>query len=125
MIYLGRIPYGFFESQMKAYFAQFGEVVRLKLSRNKKTGKSKHYAFIEFAHPEVAEIVSETHNNMLLCDRIIKCSVVPVEKVGDSNNRINKFAVFDIDVMQLHPTMWHGSNKDFKPLPTKEIARKV
>ena len=82
VIYLGRIPYGFFESEMRAYFSQFGEVLRLRLSRNKKTGKSRHYAFIEFAHPEVAEIVSETHNNMLLCDRIIKCSIVPTEKAS-------------------------------------------
>jgi RNA recognition motif-containing protein len=66
---------------MRAYFSQFGEVLRLRLSRNKLTGKSKHYAFIEFAHPEVADIVSETHNNMLMCDRLIKCSVVPCEKV--------------------------------------------
>ncbi len=81
VIYVGRIPYGFFESEMRAYFSQFGEVLRLRLSRNKLTGKSKHYAFIEFAHPEVADIVSETHNNMLMCDRLIKCSIVPSEKV--------------------------------------------
>lgn len=36
MIYLGRIPHGFFEAQMRAYFAQFGTVTRLRLSRNKK-----------------------------------------------------------------------------------------
>lgn len=36
VIYLGRIPYGFFEEQMLEYFSQFGEVTRLKLSRNKK-----------------------------------------------------------------------------------------
>jgi nucleolar protein 15 len=66
---------------MRGYFAQFGEVKRIRLSRNKKTAKSKHYAFIEFAHPEVADIVAETHNNMLMCDRMIKCSIVPVEKV--------------------------------------------
>jgi RNA recognition motif-containing protein len=81
VIYIGRIPYGFFESEMRSYFSQFGEVLRLRLSRNKLTGKSKHYAFIEFAHPEVADIVSETHNNMLMCDRLIKCSIVPIEKV--------------------------------------------
>ena len=36
MIFLGRIPHGFHEEQMKSYFAQFGEVTRLRLSRNKK-----------------------------------------------------------------------------------------
>lgn len=36
MIFLGRIPHGFHEEQMKSYFAQFGDVTRLRLSRNKK-----------------------------------------------------------------------------------------
>lgn len=36
MIYVGHIPYGFFETQMKAYFSQFGEVLNIRLSRNKK-----------------------------------------------------------------------------------------
>jgi RNA recognition motif-containing protein len=38
VIYLGRVPHGFYEAQMKAYFSQFGDVTRLRLSRNKKVG---------------------------------------------------------------------------------------
>lgn len=48
VIYLGRIPHGFYEEQMRGYFEQFGEVTRLRLSRSKKTAKSRGYAFIEF-----------------------------------------------------------------------------
>lgn len=73
VIYLGRIPHGFYEEQMKAYFGQFGTVSRLRLSRNKKTGASKHYAFIEFAEEEVAKIVAETMDNYLLYGHILKC----------------------------------------------------
>jgi nucleolar protein 15 len=36
VIYLGRIPYGFFEKQLKEYFGQFGEVTQLRLSRSPK-----------------------------------------------------------------------------------------
>lgn len=36
VIYLGRIPHGFYEDQMRDYFSQFGEITRLRLSRNKK-----------------------------------------------------------------------------------------
>ena len=43
---------------MKKYFSQFGRVLNLRLSRNKKTGASKHYAFVEFASAEVADIVA-------------------------------------------------------------------
>jgi nucleolar protein 15 len=80
----------FFEDQMRPYFAQFGEVARLRVSRNKKTGKSKHYAFVEFLVPEVAEIVAKTHDNMLMCDRAIKCSVVDADKVRPEHKHFER-----------------------------------
>ena len=49
VVYLGRIPHGFFEDQMRGYFSQFGELRRLRLSRSKKTARSRGYAFLEFA----------------------------------------------------------------------------
>lgn len=73
VVYVGRIPHGFYEDQLKNYFSQFGQVVRLRLSRNKKTGKSKHYAFIEFENREVADIVVECMDNYLLFGHILKC----------------------------------------------------
>lgn len=36
VVYLGRVPHGFYEEEMESYFAQFGQVCRLRLSRNKK-----------------------------------------------------------------------------------------
>lgn len=38
VLYLGRIPHGFYEDEMRSYFSQFGDVTRLRLSRNKKVG---------------------------------------------------------------------------------------
>ncbi|KAJ1327305.1 hypothetical protein BSLG_010647 [Batrachochytrium salamandrivorans] len=86
VVYLGHVPHGFYEAEMMSYFSQFGEVTRLRLSRNKKTGRSKHYAFIEFKDAEVAKIVSDTMNNYLMFNQIIKwCNrkfkVVPWNKV--------------------------------------------
>ncbi|KAJ2496887.1 nucleolar protein [Coemansia sp. RSA 2052] len=81
VIYIGRIPHGFYEEQMMGYFKQFGTIKRLRLSRNPKTGRSRHFAFIEFAHHEVARIVSETMNNYLMFERLLKCVVVPEDKV--------------------------------------------
>merc|ERR1719214_39613 len=59
VIYLGHIPKGFFEPQMKKYFSQFGTVTRLRLSRSKRNAHSKGYAFIEFEEEDVAQIVAE------------------------------------------------------------------
>jgi len=36
VIYLGHIPHGFYEEQMKGFFSQFGNVSRIHLARNKK-----------------------------------------------------------------------------------------
>jgi len=60
------LPHGFYEDQMRAYFGQFGEVTRLRLSRNKKTGKSKHYAYVEFKHPEVGPGARDSHCLLIL-----------------------------------------------------------
>ncbi|KAG8950291.1 hypothetical protein FRC03_012918 [Tulasnella sp. 419] len=103
VIYLGRIPHGFYEDQMKEYFTQFGDVTRLRLSRNKKTGKSKHYAFIEFTSASVAQIVSETMDNYLLTGHILTCKVIPKDK--------------------LHPKLWIGANKKYKQIPHDRIER--
>ncbi|GAA5935599.1 uncharacterized protein JCM15063_001750 [Sporobolomyces koalae] len=96
-IYLGRIPQGFHEAEMKSYFSQFGEVTRLRLSRNKQTGASKHYAFIEFQYASVAAIVQETMDNYLLSGHILVCKIIPDD--------------------QIHPKLWVGANRKFRVIP--------
>mmetsp|Transcript_18440 Transcript_18440/g.54725 ORF Transcript_18440/g.54725 Transcript_18440/m.54725 type:complete len:245 (+) Transcript_18440:2-736(+) len=96
VLYLGHIPHGFYEEQMRGFFSQFGDVTRLRLARNKKTGASKHYAFVEFAHAEVASIVAQAMNGYLMFTKILVCQVVPDE--------------------QLHPNMFKGSGKPFTPV---------
>lgn len=41
VVYLGHIPHGFYEDQMRGFFGQFGDIVRLRLSRSKKTGEGR------------------------------------------------------------------------------------
>ncbi|KAJ1720778.1 nucleolar protein [Coemansia erecta] len=81
VLYVGRVPHGFYEAEMQGYFSQFGDIRRLRLSRNPKTGRSRHFAFIEFAHADVAQIVADTMHNYLMFDRLLQCKVVPKEKV--------------------------------------------
>ena len=88
---------------MKAYFSQFGEITRMRLSRNKKTGHSKHFAFVEFKDEEVARIVASTMDNYLMFGHILKCKFAPQES--------------------LHPDLWKGANKRYKVMPKTKIEK--
>ncbi|KAG9470333.1 MKI67 FHA domain-interacting nucleolar phosphoprotein [Eleutherodactylus coqui] len=81
VLYIGHIPSALSEPELREYFGQFGTVTRLRLSRSKKTGGSKGYAFVEFQCEDVAKIVADTMNNYLFCERLLKCELVPPEKV--------------------------------------------
>ncbi|KAJ9165221.1 RNA-binding domain-containing protein [Coniochaeta hoffmannii] len=103
-VYVGRIPHGFYEHEMRQYFSQFGPITRLRLSRNKKTGASKHFAFVEFAEAATAEVVAKTMDNYLLFGHILRCKLVP-----DS---------------QIHESLWKGANRRFKKVPWNKMAGK-
>ncbi|KAK2061168.1 hypothetical protein LY76DRAFT_590788 [Colletotrichum caudatum] len=102
VVFISRLPHGFYEHELRGYFSQFGPISRLRLARNKKTGASKHYAFIEFAEESTAEIVSKTMDSYLLFGHILKVKTVPRD--------------------QLHEDVWKGANKRFKKIPWSKIA---
>lgn len=104
-VYVGRIPRGFYEAQMRQYFSQFGNITNIRLSRNKTTGASKHFAFIEFESNEVAKIVAQTMDNYLMFGHILKCKYAPSES--------------------LHPDTWKGANKRFKVVPYNKIEKRM
>lgn len=102
VIYVGHLPRGLFEPQLKSYFSQFGSIRKLRLSRSKKTGNCKGYAFIEFEYDEVAKIAAETMNNYLMFERLIKCQYVPPDEV--------------------HPKVWDGAFKKFRKPKSRLLA---
>ncbi|KAL4698519.1 hypothetical protein H8959_011176 [Pygathrix nigripes] len=69
------------ETQILSYFSQCGTVTKFRLSRKKRTGYSKGYAFVEFESEDVAKIVAETMNNYLFGERPLECHFMPPEKV--------------------------------------------
>ncbi|PIN05496.1 Nucleolar RNA-binding protein NIFK [Handroanthus impetiginosus] len=104
VLYIGRIPHGFYEDEMEAFFKQFGAIKRLRIARNRKTGKSKHFGFIEFESPEVAKVVEECMHNYLMYEHLLQVRLVPPERV--------------------HPKLWKGVNRLYQPLDWVQIERK-
>ncbi|KAM3072734.1 nucleolar protein [Clarireedia jacksonii] len=101
VVYIGRIPHGFYENEMKAYFSQFGNILKIRMSRNRKSGASKHYAWIQFESKGVAEIVAKTMDNYLLFNHILKVKLVADE--------------------QISPDLFKGANRRFKKVPWNKI----
>ena len=90
---------------MREYFSQFGTITKLRLSRNRVTGASKHFAFIEFESDGVAKIVANTMDNYLMFGHILKCKHAPQEN--------------------LHPALWKGANKRFRKVPYTMLQKRA
>lgn len=114
VIRLSDIPYGFFEKELKGYFAQFGRIKRVRVVRNKKVcgcspshfcdresavllasllysathaafqGNHTGIAFVQFGKVEVAEIAAETMDNYILAEKRIRCKVLKVTDLPKS-----------------------------------------
>jgi RNA recognition motif-containing protein len=62
-LFVGNLPYQTAENDLQDYFAQAGTVTSVNLMMDKMTGKSRGFAFIEFASAEEAnKAVEEFHN---------------------------------------------------------------
>lgn len=62
-LFVGNLSYQTAENDLQDYFAQAGTVTSVNLMLDKVTGKSRGFAFVEFATPEEAtKAVEEFHN---------------------------------------------------------------
>lgn len=73
------------------------------MSRNKKTGKAKHYAFVEFKEQGIAEIAADAMDGYFLLKQQVICKVMAQAKV--------------------HPRLFVGANRKFKVIPWKTVER--
>jgi nucleolar protein 15 len=80
-MYIGHLPHGFYDKEIREYFSQFGKVRRIRLSRSKQTGNCRGYGFIEFENEKVAKIAADTMNNYLMFNKILKCQMIEKEKL--------------------------------------------
>eukprot|EP00199_Chlamydomonas_sp_CCMP681_P006054 CAMPEP_0119102190 /NCGR_PEP_ID=MMETSP1180-20130426/1022_1 /TAXON_ID=3052 ORGANISM="Chlamydomonas cf sp, Strain CCMP681" /NCGR_SAMPLE_ID=MMETSP1180 /ASSEMBLY_ACC=CAM_ASM_000741 /LENGTH=216 /DNA_ID=CAMNT_0007086433 /DNA_START=113 /DNA_END=763 /DNA_ORIENTATION=- len=104
VVYIGNLPHGFYEKQLLGFFSQFGKLTHVRLSRNKKTGHAKHYAFLEFQYPEVAKIAAASMDGYFLFKQRL------TTKIMEPN--------------QIHPDLFKGAKQKFRNIPWRKLERK-
>lgn len=101
VVYIGHLPHGFYEQELLGYFSQFGKLINVRLSRSKRTGKPKHYAFLQFQNKEVARIAADTMNGYFMFKQKLQCRV--------------------LRPTQIHPELFKGANRRFKQVPWRKL----
>lgn len=80
VVLIQNLPKGFFETQLKKYFSQYGLVTRLRLARSERTGGSKGYAYVEFKYPDVAQVAAESMNGYLMFRQRLTTVYIPPDQ---------------------------------------------
>lgn len=86
-IYVGNLNYNLTEEEVAGLFSQYGEVVSVKLVKDKETGRAKGFGFVEMAdETEGAEAVKQL-DGADVQGRNIKVNEAKPKEEGSSNFR--------------------------------------
>lgn len=71
-IYAGNLPWEFTEQDLKKTFEEFGEVASVTIIKDKFTGKSRGFGFVEMPNKEEADSAVNALNGKELSGRKIR-----------------------------------------------------
>ncbi|KRX01916.1 hypothetical protein PPERSA_05755 [Pseudocohnilembus persalinus] len=80
ILYIGHLPHGLLEDQLKKYFSQYGTIKNVKVGRSRKTARSKGFGFVQFELPQVAEIAAKAMNGYMILGKILDVHVLTKEQ---------------------------------------------
>jgi len=82
-LYVGNLPFSTTEEDLRTMFAQAGTVVSVSLIKDRDTGRSRGFAFVEFSTQAEAEKAVSLFNNTPLENRNLKVNLArPREETG-------------------------------------------
>jgi cold-inducible RNA-binding protein len=82
-IYVGNLPYNTTEDDLRTLFAQAGTVSSVTLIKDRDTGQSKGFAFVEMSSQSEAEKAIQTFNGYTMANRPLKVNMArPREERG-------------------------------------------
>jgi cold-inducible RNA-binding protein len=71
-LYVGNLTYETTESELREMFAEFGPIASVALIKDRETGTSKGFAFVEMETQEGAEQARKKLNNTMMNNRALK-----------------------------------------------------
>lgn len=71
-IYVGNLSYKAQEDDLKREFEQFGEVTSVRIIKDRETGRSKGFAFVEMPEKDAADSAIEALNGKEIDGRAVK-----------------------------------------------------
>jgi nucleolar protein 15 len=105
IVYVGHVPHGFYEGQLRSYLSQFGALRHVYLSRSRRTGKSRGYAFVQFEDALVARIAAETLHGYPLGGKVLRAHVVDPQKA--------------------HPLLFAFADRKWTAIPWRRLVREL
>ncbi|KAJ2487689.1 RNA-binding protein Cwf29 [Coemansia sp. RSA 2050] len=71
-IFAGGLPFDLTEGDIICVFSQYGEIVNINLVRNKETGKSKGYAFLQYEDQRSTILAVDNLNGAKVLGRVLR-----------------------------------------------------
>lgn len=71
-LYVGNLNFNMTDQDLKDAFAEFGEIVSARIVKDKISGLSKGFGFVEFANSKDAQKAKDSMNGKELMGRVLR-----------------------------------------------------
>ncbi len=90
-IYIGNLSYKVSDQDLTEVFEEFGDVISAKVIKDRETGRSKGFAFVEMENEEDAQAAIEELDGSEIDGRAVKVNKArPKETTGNRGGRSNQ-----------------------------------
>lgn len=90
-LYVGNLPYTATEEELKELFGQAGTVTSVAVIKDRESGRSKGFAFVEMSTAEEAQKAISTLNGQMLGGRDLRVNIArPREEGGNRGGYGNR-----------------------------------
>ena len=86
-LYVGNLPYSATEEELSALFGQAGTVTSVAIIKDRETGRSKGFAFVEMSSADEAQKAISTLTGHMLGGRDLRVSIARPREEGGGGGR--------------------------------------